>query len=146
MSARVQSAQASRRRTRGQRRALVCPWHGSRLDSASQKYYLYLDQAGQLQVRGIGRHTARMVLAVHGQVPLRNEWLECLWCRDCQQRRWYHVVRNEDCSHDLRPAEERLWQQVSGVINPQGNPTVGQFTRESARATGVHGLKSYRFL
>jgi hypothetical protein len=137
---------SQRKRSRSKPRSLVCPLHSTRLESASQKHYLYLDQAGQLQVRGMGKHTAMMVLAVHGQVPLRNEWLECFWCADCQQRRWYHVIRDENRSYDLRLAPERLWQQVSGVIDPQGNPTVSQFTREVARATGVHGLKTYRFL
>lgn len=135
-----------KRNRRARRRQIHCPLHGCALDSASQKHYLYLDQAGQLQVRGMGKHTALMVLAVHGQVALRNEWLECFWCTECQKRTWYHVIRQEDGTYQWRVAPEKLWHQVSGVVDPRGNPSVGEFTRRSSRATGVQGLQNYRFL
>lgn len=82
----VDTPQRRLRSRRSRRRGICCALHGCLLDSASQKHYLYLDQAGQLQVRGMGKHTAMMALAVHGQVALCNEWLECFWCRDCQKR------------------------------------------------------------
>ena len=44
------------------------------------------------------------------------------------------------------PAPKELWQQVAGVVNPQGNPTVSEFTRKAARANGLNGRKMFNFL
>jgi hypothetical protein len=39
-----------------------------------------------------------------------------------------------------------LWQQVSGVIHPQGNPSVGEFTRRQSRMVGFQGVKEFSFV
>jgi hypothetical protein len=39
-----------------------------------------------------------------------------------------------------------LWQQVQGVIDPRGNPSVGEFTYTQARMANVYGTKQYRYV
>lgn len=135
-----------RPRRRSKRRGVLCPKHGCYLDSCSPKYYLYVDQESQLRVRGVAHRTAVQLIHVYGAIPLRNEWLEEFWCKECQQKVWYHVRRDENLIFHLVPAPSSLWHQVSGVIDPRGNPSVSEFTRTQSRAVGVHGLRSYRFL
>jgi hypothetical protein len=134
-----------RNRRRSKRRAIYCPIHGCYLDSASQKYPLFADRAGQLQQRGMNRRDALMLVASRTAVPLDGEWLEAFWCSECQETRWYHV-RKQDNSYNISPAPPELWQQATGVINPQGNPSVGEFTRKQSRMLGYNGLKEFRFV
>jgi hypothetical protein len=134
-----------RNRRRSKRRAIYCPIHGCYLDSASQKYPLFADRAGQLQQRGMNRRDALMLVASRTAVPLDGEWLEAFWCNECQETRWYHV-RKQNNSYDISPAPPELWQQATGVINPQGNPSVGEFTRKQSRMLGYNGLKEFRFV
>jgi hypothetical protein len=138
--------QAKRNRKRSKRRAIFCPDHGCYMDSVSQKYSMYADTVGQLHDRGISHRTALLLMATHTTVPLTGEWLEAFWCEDCQQKIWYHVKRLENATYEIKPAPGELWRQVQGVIHPQGNPSVGEFTRKAAKMTGYGGVRDFRFV
>lgn len=130
-----------RNRKRSQRRAIHCPIHGCYLDSASQKHSLFAHTAQQLQSRGRSRLSASLIVTTHATVPLEGEWLEAFWCDECQDITWYHVCKQERTYH-LAPAPRHLWQQASGVIDPKGNPSVGEFTKRHACGSG--GIKDFR--
>lgn len=143
-----QGSVVPRRRSRSPRRRLFCPLHPeTQLFSVSAKLGLFTTELGDLIVRGHGRATAATLLhAFKHVVPLQNEWLEGFWCEDCQQSRWWHVRRHDRVQHSLSPIPHELWQQASGVIHPRGNPSVSDFSRRAARASGVHGLQQFRHL
>ncbi|WP_414568899.1 hypothetical protein [Nostoc sp. CCY 9925] len=135
--------QSNQNRKRSKRRAIYCPIHGCYLDSVSQKYKLYADRAGQLQQRGIGRQNALILVATKTAIPLEGEWLEEFWCNLCQQTKWYHVKKC-DRTYEVAIAPSELWQQASGVIHPEGNPSVGEFTKRQARIAGSSSTKDFR--
>jgi hypothetical protein len=136
-----------RNRKRSKRRAIYCPDHQVYLHSVSQKYSLFADSVHHLRDRGYGRQSATLVVATYGTVPLNGEWLEAFWCDECQESRWYHVRQEPGKrSFIVTVAPKELWQQVAGVVNPAGNPTVSEFTRKAARSSGVHGVKMFNFL
>ncbi len=130
-------------RKRSKRRAIYCPIHGCYVHSVSQKYSLYADSAGQLQQRGIGRQKALILVATKTTVPLNGEWLEAFWCDQCEQTKWYHVKKC-DRTYEISVAAPELWQQASGVIHPEGNPSVGEFTRRQSRMVGSNN-KDFRW-
>ncbi|RDH48654.1 hypothetical protein [Fischerella thermalis] len=134
-----------RNRKRSKRRAIYCPIHGCYLDSVSQKYPLFADRPGQLQQRGIGRQTALLLVANKTAVPLEGEWLEAFWCDQCQQTKWYHLKKRERI-YEVFVASPELWQQAIGVIYPEGNPSVGEFTRRHARMVGCKSSKDFGFI
>ncbi|BAZ69109.1 hypothetical protein NIES4106_38800 [Fischerella sp. NIES-4106] len=134
-----------RNRKRSKRRAIYCPIHGCYLDSVSQKYPLFADRPGQLQQRGIGRQTALFLVAKKTAVPLEGEWLEAFWCDQCQEKRWYHL-KKRDRIYEVSIAAPELWQQAMGVIYPEGNPSVGEFTRRHARMVGCKSSKDFGFI
>ncbi|PSN17017.1 hypothetical protein C7271_19925 [filamentous cyanobacterium CCP5] len=135
-----------RNRNRSKRRGIFCPTHSCYLDSVSQKYPLYADRAEQLQQRGMSRRKSVALVANGRVIPLSNEWLEAFWCDQCQATCWYQVKRQDARTYSLSPAPSSLWQQVSGVIHPAGNPSVGEFTRTQARANVYgKGSRSYMF-
>lgn len=127
-----------RNRKRSKRRAIYCPIHGCYLHSVSQKYPLFAETAGQLQQRGIKRQHAMMLINSHTTVAIQGEWLEAFWCENCQQSNWFHVKR-DGSSYGVRLAPYELWQQVSGVMNPDGNPSVGEFTRRNGKGIKLKG-------
>ncbi len=135
-----------RNRKRSKRRAIYCPIHGCYLDSVSQKYKVYADKAGQLQQRGISRRNALMLVANQTTVTLEGEWLEAFWCEQCQQTKWYYVRKSGDRTYDISIAPPELWQQVTGVIDSQGNPSVSEFTRRSARDVSYQSLAGFQFV
>ncbi|MFN5194651.1 MAG: hypothetical protein ACK5E6_09530 [Cyanobacteriota bacterium] len=137
---------AQRRRPR--RRELFCPLHPEhRLYSVSPKHHLYLTDAGQLVIRGLRRSRAAEVMQAYRHVvPLNDEWLEAFWCDGCATTTWWHVKRHDRLEYSLQVVSRELWENATGVIRPEGNPTVSQFTRRQARATGITGLRQYRFL
>ena len=135
-----------RNRKRSKRRAIYCPIHNCHIDSVSQKYRMFADQAGQLQQRGMSRRNALMLVANQTTVPIEGEWLEAFWCDECQQTTWYHIHKCSDRNYEISVAPQELWQQVSGVIDALGNPSVGEFTRKSARQVGYQGLKGFQFV
>jgi len=142
----VTTRRCDRNRKRSKRRSIYCPIHNCYLDSVSQKYPLYADQAGQLQQRGMSSKRSRLVISSHGTVPIQGEWLEAFWCDHCEETKWYHVSKVGDRGYTLRLAPRELWQQVPGVIQPSGNPSVGEFTRRQARMTKFEGVKDFRFI
>ena len=94
---------------------------------------MFADTAGQLQQRGISRQNARMLVANQTAVSLGGEWLEAFWCTQCQATKWYHVQKRDAQTYNVSVAPMELWQQAIGVIDPEGNPSVGEFTRRNAR-------------
>jgi hypothetical protein len=64
----------------------------------------------------------------------------------CQAKHWYHVTKTGDRSYELVLAPAELWQQVANVIEPHGNPSVGEFTRRQSRMTGFNGVKDFSFV
>ena len=132
-----------RNRKRSKRRAIYCPIHGCYLDSVSKKYRLFADQAGQLQQRGFSRRAASLLIANHTAVPIQGEWLEAFWCEQCQQKKWYYVRQSDDGTYNITLAPRELWQQVTGVIDPHGNPSVGEFTRTNAKQLSCHTVNSF---
>ncbi len=131
-----------RNRKRSKRRAIYCPIHGCYMDSVSQKYGLFAQQAGQLQQRGIGRKEAMILVAAKTTVSLEGEWLEAFWCAECQEKQWYHVHKRES-KYNLSLAPAELWQQATGVIDPHRNPSVGEFTYRQSRTMGGHTVKDF---
>jgi hypothetical protein len=107
---------------------------------------MFADQAGQLQERGMSRRNALMLVTSQTTVALKGEWLEAFWCEHCQQTKWYHVRKSDRGNYELSPAPQELWQQVSGVIDAQGNPSVGEFTRTQARMFGYKGISDFHFV
>ncbi len=134
-----------RNRKRTKRRAICCPIHACYIDSRSQKYQMFADQPGQLQQRGMSRKSALMLVATKTTVPIEREWLEAFWCDQCQQTNWYHVSKTDDRTYKVSLAPQKLWQQVTGVIDSTGNPSVGEFTRRQAKMIGYHGIKDFQF-
>jgi hypothetical protein len=112
------------------------------MDSVSQKYGLFAQQAGQLQQRGIGRKEAMILVAAKTTVSLEGEWLEAFWCEECQEKQWYHVHKRES-KYNLSLAPAELWQQATGVIDPHRNPSVGEFTYRQSRTMGGHTVKDF---
>jgi hypothetical protein len=112
----------------------------------SPKYSLFADRAQHLQQRGMGRKSALMLVAERGTISLNGEWLEAFWCDRCQETQWYHVRKTGDRTYEVELAPPELWQQVQGVIQPHGNPSVGEFTRRQARSKGYIGVKEFRII
>jgi hypothetical protein len=116
------------------------------MDSVSQKYPIFANQPGQLQQRGMSRRSALMLVNTQTTVPIEGEWLEAFWCEECQQKNWYHVRKTGDRIYQLSLAPQHLWQQVAGVIDPQGNPSVGEFTRRQSRLMSYNSIKDFEFV
>lgn len=136
-----------RNRKRSKRRQICCPIHNCYLDSASPKFPLYADTAGQLQVRGMGNKTSRLVMAAHSNaVPIPGEWIEAFWCIECQRQEWFHVRKVSEHQYQLSLAPSDLWRNVTGVVDPNQNPTVSEYSFRSSRNQRAYGLKSYRSL
>lgn len=132
-----------RNRNRSKRRSIFCPTHGCYLDSVSQKHRLFADRAHQLQQRGISRKRSLLLVATQTTVSLDGEWLEAFWCPMCAAKLWYHVRKTGDRTYTIEPAPRELWQQVDGVIQVSGNPSVGEFTYRHARRPGSQHVKGF---
>lgn len=129
-----------RNRKRSKRRKIYCPIHKCYLNSVSPKYLLLANRAGQLQKRGVTRRNALLLLATKPAVSLKDEWLEAFWCDQCKETKWYYVQKGfskthqkEICTYKVSVVSPELWQQAIGVIDSEGNPSVGEFTRRHAR-------------
>jgi hypothetical protein len=138
-------------RKRSKRRAIYCPIHGCYLHSVSQKHPLFADSPAQLQKRGVGRQNARMLVAAKTAIGLQDEWLEAFWCDQCEQTKWYHVKKHihkvstkEVRTYEVSIASPEFWQQAAGVINSEGNPSVGEFTRRQAQMVGNKSRKDFQ--
>jgi hypothetical protein len=130
-------------KSRSKRRSLYCPIHGCYLDSVSRKYPLFAHEPEQLQSRGMRRATAKLVIDTHTTVSIQGEWLEAFWCDRCQSKQWYHVCKTGDRRYELSIAPDEMWQAVGGVIHPNGNPSVGEFTRKAAKILGYQGVRAF---
>ena len=84
-------------------------------------------------------------MATQAAVVLNNQWLEAFWCEQCQETNWYHV-RHSDGTYYVSLAHQALWQRAIGVIDAEGNPSVGEFTRHHARMTGHSVSKQFKFV
>ncbi len=133
-------------RKRTKRRSIYCPIHGCYIDSTSKKYPLFADQAEQLQQRGMPRPNALRLLSVRMAVPIEGEWIEAFWCEECQQAKWYHVSKGENRTFQVKIAPRDLWQYASGAVDPNGNPSVGEFTRRNSRMLGCNITKDFQFI
>ncbi|BAY07236.1 hypothetical protein NIES2098_03510 [Calothrix sp. NIES-2098] len=111
----------------------------------SQKYGLFAEQAGQLQQRGVKRREALMLVAAKTAVPLEGEWLEAFWCEECQETKWYHICKR-DSVYELSVAPPELWQQATGVMHPNRNPSVGEFTSRHSRMMSHRSIQDFRFI
>lgn len=135
-----------RSRKRSKRRAIHCPIDGNYLDSVSPKHLLFADLSEQLQQRGVSRKNSLLLMSKQSTVPLDGEWLEAFWCKECQSTQWYHVHKIGPRSYNLSVAPAELWQQAQGVLDPNGNPSVGEFTRRQSRMVGCSGSKDFKFV
>ncbi len=142
----IETPRRRNRKRPKQRRRIFCPVHGCYLDSAGPKRHLFADQAEQLRARGISHRKSRMIVATLTTVPLDGEWLEPFWCDHCEETQWYHVCKLGDRDYALSVAPRDLWMQAAGVLDPEGNPSVGEFTRRSASMTGYQGKKQFNFV
>jgi hypothetical protein len=104
---------------------------------------LFADRPEQLQQRGITKRYALMLIGSLTAVPLEGEWVEFFWCEQCQQAKWYHIRSREDRSFEVKLAPRDLWQYVAGAIDPNGNPSVGEFTRRNSRLLGDNFIKNF---
>jgi hypothetical protein len=131
------SAKRRRNRKRPKRRKIFCPAHGCYLDSVSPKrHLLYAHSIEQLRQRGMTRKRASLLLQQQSVVTLAQEWLEACWCPECEESKWYHIRRSEEGCYGVTVAVREQWQQAQGVIHPEGNQSVGEFTRRQASGRG----------
>ena len=84
---------------------------------------------------------AQTLIRFHTTVSIAGEWLEAFWCDRCQTTQWYYVCKTGDRLYEVAPAPRELWQRVAGVVHPNGNPSVGEFTRREARIIKYEGVK-----
>jgi hypothetical protein len=94
----------------------------------------------------VNRRSALMLVASKTAVLLEGEWLESFWCEQCQENKWYHVCKSDEQTYEVSGVPQELWQQVVGVVNPEGNPSVGEFTRRQSRLLGYQSIKDFKFV
>ena len=135
-----------RNRKRSKRRPIYCPIEGAHLDSVSPKHSLFANLSEQLQARGMSRKTSLLLMSTRSTVSLDGEWLEAFWCQECQKTQWYHVRKTGPRAYNLSIPPPELWQQAQGVLDPNGNPSVGEFTRRQSRMVGCSGSKDFKFI
>jgi hypothetical protein len=141
------SAQAPQRRNRrAKRRELFCPAHPEQLiEGNGQKYFLHLLKPEELKARGMSHKRAQLVIQTYPVLVLSNEWLEELFCPQCNSSRWHHITQLNRVAHHVRWAPRELWQQVAHVDPLHPNPTVSEFTRRSARRFSLKRADGKRF-
>lgn len=83
---------------------------------------------------------AQLVIQAYPVLVMSNEWLEELFCPQCGSSHWCHITKVDQVVHQVRWAPRELWEQVAHVDPLVPNPSVGQFTRQSARRTRTHRL------
>lgn len=131
---RQQQPQDRRSRGRSKRRQLFCPAHPEqRVYGQGPQYFLHLLKAEELRQRGMADKKARLVIQAYPVLVLRNEWLEELFCPECGQSHWCHIVKHDASTYTVRWAPRELWQQVAHVDPLVPNPSVSQFSRHAAR-------------
>jgi hypothetical protein len=139
-----------RNRSRSKRRQILCPRHGCHMDSVSPKHSIFGAQVEHLQQAGFDRGLAAMLMSQNTTISIPGEWLEKFWCIECEQAEWYRIKRylrpdgGGAAQYHVELAAQELWQRVSGVHDPAGNPSVGEFTRTQAKATGM--VRDFKFM
>lgn len=129
-----QQPQDRRLRGRSRRRQLFCPAHPEqRVYGKGPRYFLHLLSAEELRQRGMGEKKAQLVIRAYPVLVLRSEWLEELFCPECGQSHWCHVVRRDPTTYTVRWAPRELWQRVAHVDPLVPNPSVSQFSRRASR-------------
>jgi hypothetical protein len=88
---------------------------------------------------------AKLLIQSYPVLVLSNEWLEELFCPQCGTTNWCHIQRHDRVHHSVRWAARELWQQVAHVDPLVPNPSVSQFTRQSARRAGSKRADGKRF-
>jgi hypothetical protein len=136
------NTQPRRNRSRSKRRPIFCPMHDCYLESVSPKHMMFAHQVEHLRAAGFGRNISMLLMHEYSTVSLTGHWLEKFWCEDCGQAEWYRVERylvdgKGMAKYHVALAERELWERVSGVHSPDGNPSVGEFTRKQAKATSM---------
>jgi hypothetical protein len=109
----------------------------------SKKYYLFADRPEQLEARGVNHLAARTLIGFHTTIAITGEWLEAFWCDRCQSTQWYYVCKTTERTYDVSLAPDELWQRVTGVVHPNGNPSVSEFTRREARVKRYQGVRAF---
>jgi hypothetical protein len=141
---------SKRNRNRSKRRQIFCPMHGCQMDSVSPKHSIFGDRVEHLQQAGFDRGLANILMAAHTTISIPGEWLEKFWCMECDKAQWYRVKRYHRpdgggaAQYFVEIAAQELWQRVAGVHDPMGNPSVGEFTRKQAKATGM--VRDFKFI
>ncbi len=140
-----------RNRNRSKRRSIFCPIHGCHLDSVSQKHSIYADQVIQLQQRGMSKRDATMAFSGRTTISITGEWIESFWCDQCQKTEWYHVKRRtiegrSGSHYELLLVAPEVWQQATGVMDVNGNPSVSAFTRRQSRTMQNSSIKDFKFM
>jgi hypothetical protein len=110
-----------------------------------RKYFLHLLTPEELKERGMGDKRARLVIQAYPVLVLTNEWLEQLWCPDCGESRWCHVVQHDRIQHTVRWAPRELWSQVAHVDPVVANPSVSEFSRLAARRSDARRRDGRRY-
>jgi hypothetical protein len=129
------------RGSRARRRQLFCPAHpDQRIEGNGKKYSLHLLSTEELKARGMSHKRAQLVIQAYPVLVMSNEWLEELFCPQCGSSHWCHITKVDQVVHQVRWAPRELWEQVAHVDPLVPNPSVGQFTRQSARRTRTHRL------
>ncbi len=117
----------------------MCPAHPEqRIEGNGRKYFLHLLTPAELKARGMSHKRAQLVIDAYPVLVLSNEWLEELFCPKCGGTRWCHIIQQERYAHTVQWAPAELWQQVAHVDPLVPNPSVGQFTRRSARRANLN--------
>ena len=134
----TESDNPRRRNRRPKGRQLFCPKHpDQRIEGNGKKYFLHLLSPSELQQRGISAKKARLIINAYPVLVLSNEWLEELYCPKCGYLEWFHITKNDQAVHTVRQAPRELWKQVANVDPVVYNPTVSEFTRNSARRNRI---------
>lgn len=105
---------------------------------------MFADQVQQLRDRGMGKKSAMLAFTTRTTIPIEGEWLEAFWCDHCQETRWYHVCKQEKNQYSVAIAPNQLWQQATGALNTEGNPSVSEFTRRNAHQNSLKDLTRYQ--
>lgn len=130
--------QAEEKRKRRQkpngRQNLRCPVHPSeKITGNGKKYFLHLVTQKELEERGMPSRKARLVISAYPVLTLSNEWLESLYCAECGQSQWYHLIKREGKHVIAKLATRDLWGQVAHVDPEAANPSVSEHSRREAR-------------
>jgi hypothetical protein len=135
-----------RRNRRPKGRQLFCPAHSEQsIEGNGRKYFLHLLTPEELKARGMGHKRAQLVIEAYPVLVLSNEWLEELFCPQCNNSRWCHVTRVNRVLHTVRWAPQDLWGQVANVDLLQGNPTVSEFSQRSASRSSLRRRNGKHF-